>query len=188
MRDFLTQHGISEPAEQDAILDRGRHRRAAAGEILFWGERVFGELWYVERGLLRAYRLIEGQDFTYFFFPQQQFAVDFQSFLSRQPSPLLFEALTEAELRIFPRAAIYDLYEAYPRFERLGRLMAEQAYLSAAERLKQFQTDDLETRYTKLVARHPELFQAVPQHYIASYLGVKPQSLSRIRARLAERK
>ncbi len=63
--------------------------------------------------------------------------------------------------------------------------MAEHAYLSATERLKQFQAGDLETRYKNLLSRDPELFQKIPQYHIASYLGVKPQSLSRLKAKLA---
>jgi hypothetical protein len=63
--------------------------------------------------------------------------------------------------------------------------MAEKAYLSAASRLKQHQTDDLKTRYLTLLSKNPKLVQSVPQHFIASYLGVKPQSLSRIKAEIA---
>jgi hypothetical protein len=63
--------------------------------------------------------------------------------------------------------------------------MAEKAYLSAAERLKQHQTDSLKTRYLALISKNPQLFRDVSLRHIASYLGVKPQSLSRIRAEIA---
>lgn len=59
--------------------------------------------------------------------------------------------------------------------------MAEDAYISATNRLKQFQADSLVVRYEKLLNKDPELFLQVPQYHIASYLGVNPQSLSRIK-------
>ncbi len=185
MRFFLESFNHFTQEEIDSILGEANRKKVAGGTLLFLEGQVFSSLWFIEKGLIRAYRIIDGQDFTYFFFTENQFAVDYQSYLTQVPSPLFFEALTETTYLEFSRATIARLYDTFPRFERLGRRMAEQAYLSAANRLKEFQTDDLETRYVKLIDRDPELFQRVPQHHIATYLGVKPQSLSRIRAKLA---
>ncbi len=149
---------------------------------------VFDKLYFVKSGIVRSYRLIEGQDFTYFFFFANEFAVDFQSYLTQTQSPFFLEALAETEVYFFPKSDIDALYERYPKFEKIGRLMAENAYLSAADRLKQHQTDDLKTRYLNLISKSPNLFQSVPQHFIASYLGVKPQSLSRIKAEISGKK
>jgi CRP-like cAMP-binding protein len=185
MRLFLEQFKHFSREEIDSVLGEASRREVKDGSQLFLEGQVFSSLWFVEQGMIRAYRIINGQDFTYFFFTENQFAVDYQSYLTQTPSPLFFEALTETIYLEFSRATIERLYDRFPRFERLGRRMAEQAYLSAANRLKEFQTDDLETRYINLINRDPELFQRVPQHHIATYLGVKPQSLSRIRAKLA---
>ncbi|MCU0432640.1 MAG: Crp/Fnr family transcriptional regulator [Bacteroidia bacterium] len=188
MRDFLARFGTFSEDEISAFAEIGKLQHAAAKTLIFQGDRTFNRLYFVDKGLIRAFRLLDGEDYTYFFFSPSDFAVDYQSFLTGQISNLFFETLTETTFIEFSKQDIYSLYERFPRFEKLGRLMAENAYLSAAERLKQHQTDDLKTRYLKLISRNPELFQHVAQHYIASYLGVKPQSLSRVRAQISGKK
>ncbi len=72
-----------------------------------------------------------------------------------------------------------EFFKQYHEFEKLGRVMAELAYLKMAERLVSFQTKSLKLRYEELISGNPQLFHQVPQKYIASYLGVTEQSLSR---------
>ncbi len=184
MKVFLERFQHFKEEEIQYLLDNGKRKTAEEKEQLFLAEQVFSSLWFIEDGLVRAYRIIDGKDYTYFFFTANQFAVDYQSYLTGQPSPLFFETLAPTTYLEFSKTFIEEQYQRYPNFERLGRVMAEEAYLSAAYRLKEFQTDDLGTRYSNLIDRNPALFQKVPQHYIATYLGVKPQSLSRIRAKL----
>jgi CRP/FNR family transcriptional regulator, anaerobic regulatory protein len=188
MKEILSRYGVFTEEEELAFRAIAVEKQFKAKHILFDGMQVFNKLYYIKSGIIRSYRLIDGEDYTYFFFSDNDFAVDYQSYLTDTVSPLFFETLTETAVFVFNKKDIYKLYEQYPKFERIGRLMAEYAYLSAADRLKQHQTDDLKTRYLKLVSKSPDLFQAVPQHYIASYLGVKPQSLSRIRAEIAGKK
>lgn len=184
MKNFLLSLASFTNEELNAILSVGKRKKANMGENLFSPGRPFTKLWFIEEGLIRAYRIIEGEDYTFFFFTRQEFAVDYQSYLTKQDSPLFFEALADSQYIEFSKKSIEDLYRIYHSFEHVGRLMAEKAYLSATERLKQFQAEPLELRYQKLLERDPKLFQKIPQYHIASYLGVKPQSLSRIRAKL----
>lgn len=188
MKEVLNKYGNFTETEANAFSNIGNFKNLKAKELLFESGKVFDKLFFVKEGIIRAFRLIDGEDYTYFFFSNNDFAVDYQSFLTDTQSPLYFETLTSTSLIEFNKEDIYLLYDKYPKFERLGRIMAENAYLSAADRLKQHQTDDLKTRYQKLIAKNPILFQTVSQHYIASYLGVKPQSLSRIRAEIAGKK
>ncbi|MGD1839458.1 MAG: Crp/Fnr family transcriptional regulator [Thermonemataceae bacterium] len=177
MADFTSE-------EIEAIVSTGTLKKVAAKTKVFQADKPFTKLWFLQEGLVRAYRIVNGQDFTFFFFTKQEFAVDYQSFLTEETSTLLFDTLADTTYWEFSKSAILKLYKNYPRFERVGRIMAEEAYLSATERLKEFQTASLEERYKKLLSKDPELFQQIPQYHIASYLGVKPQSLSRLRAKL----
>ena len=188
MKALLERFGKFTKDEINAFERIGQFRSVSAKTMLFTGNQIFNKLFFIKSGIVRSFRLIDGEDYTYFFFSANEFAVDYQSFLTDTISPLIFETLTNAELYVFQKQDIYKIYDTHPKFEKIGRLMAEYAYLSAAERLKQHQTDDLKTRYLKLIAKNPALFQIVPQHYIASYLGVKPQSLSRIRAEISGKK
>lgn len=185
MRAFLTTFGQFTDEEISAFEAIGIARSASPKQYLFQGDRPFKKLFFIQAGIVRAFRIIDGEDFTYFFFSTNDFAVDYQSYLTNTSSSLYLETLTATTFIEYNKKDIEELYDKYPKFLKIGKLMAEGAYLSAAERLKQHQTDDLKTRYLKLVAKNPALFQNVSQHYIASYLGVKPQSLSRIRAELS---
>lgn len=185
MRYFLQQIGNFSDEEVAAIESAGIPKRAPAKATLFTASAPFLKLWFITEGMMRTYRIIEGEDYTFFFFTKNDFAVDYESFLTEEQSPLFFEALVDTTYLEFSKPTILALYDRFPRFEKVGRIMAERAYLSATERLKQFQAGDLETRYKNLLSRDPELFQKIPQYHIASYLGVKPQSLSRLKAKLA---
>lgn len=184
MKDFLLSLAPFTDEELSAILGVSRRKHASAGETMFSPGKPFVKLWFIEKGLIRAYRVIDGEDYTFFFFTKKDFAVDYQSYLMEENSPLFFEALANTQYLEFSKKSIEDLYRVYHSFEHIGRLMAEKAYLSATERVKQFQTETLELRYQKLLERDPRLFQQIPQYHIASYLGVRPQSLSRLRAKL----
>lgn len=188
MTEFLSKHGTFTADEVAAFNRIGYEKSFAAKDFIFSATQVFDKLYFIKSGIIRSYRLIDGEDLTDFFYFPNEFAVDFQSFLTDKISPLFFNALTDAEVIVFKKKDIYDLYEKYPKFEKIGRLMAENAFLMSEERVVGYQTDDLKTRYLKLVAKNPILFKSVPQHYIASYLGVKPQSLSRVRADISGKK
>lgn len=187
MQLFLNKFGNFSEREAEAFSSIGQRKTVDAKTILFSAGNVFNKLFFINSGVVRGYRIIDGEDYTYVFFSTNDFAPDYQSYLTDLSSSLFFETLTKTEYTVYHKKDILNLYDTFPAFERMGRILAEAAYLSAADRLKQHQTDDLKTRYLKLVSKNPELFQKVAQHYIASYLGVKPQSLSRIRAEISSR-
>ena len=174
---------ISDEAVNE-IEKSGIRKSVEANSTIFRADRPFLKLLFLEKGLFRAYRIVDGKDVTFFFFTSGEFAVDYESFLRESKSQLFLESLVASDYIEFSKSKINSLYNQYPEFERFGRIMAENAYLSATGRLKEFQTGSLEERYLQLLDRNPKLFQQVPQYHIASYLGVSPQSLSRVRARL----
>lgn len=94
------------------------------------------------------------------------------------------QALETCEVVQFIKQDLYKLFDQFPIFDRVGRVFAENAFLSISQ-LNQMKTnEEPEVRYINLLKRRPELIQQVPQHYIASYLGIKPETLSRIRKRI----
>lgn len=164
------------------FMDSSSAKQQAAKTIIFRPGRANRHLLFLEKGLLRAYRLVEGQEYTHYFLVEGWFATDFQSFLTDQASKLYLESLTPVTYLEFEKTVLLQLYQEHHELERLGRVIAEQAYLKTVERLIDFQTLTLKNRYAKLIGQHPHLFQQVPQKMIASYLGVAEQSLSRIKA------
>lgn len=183
---FLKQFGLSDE-EIDLLLPLGREVLVPANQLLFSGDKVFREFWFIKQGLIRSYRIKDGNDFTYSFFLPGDIAVDYESYLKGAESDHFFESLSETVYIRFDKKQVEALFEAHPRIERIARAMAEKAYLRAVERLKEFQSDSLESRYLHLVSQNVELFKTAPLQHIASFLGAKPQSLSRVRAKLANK-
>ena len=151
--------------------------------------QICSEICFILRGSFRQYHIIDGEEKTTFFHfeNQNQFACNYESFLTHQPSDITIEALEDSEVLYFTAETLHRLYRLYPKYEVFGRLIAENVYLCAMERLKTFLLNSPEERYRKFLTT-PEsgvILERVPQHYVASYLGITPVSLSRIRARLA---
>jgi CRP/FNR family transcriptional regulator, anaerobic regulatory protein len=184
MREFITNLIKLTEEETQLFLSEGQTKRIEAGKVFINEGEIFDRLFFIHSGIIRSFRLIDGDDYSFFFFADGEFAIDFESYLMNKPTLLFFETLTECTVTEYKKVVLESLFEKIPRLEKLGRWIVERCYLDVHERLKQFQVDDLETRYLKLINKNPKLFQTVPLYHIASYLGVKPQSLSRIRAKL----
>ena len=166
------------------FLASARKKEAPKNRMLFQPDNVSRKCLFITDGILRGYKIIDGKDHTHHFFTPNWFATDYQSFLSDSPGSLYIESLTEIKYFEFDREVLYNLYETYHELEKLGRIIAENAYLVTVKKFSEIQTLDLKARYKNLVKNDPQLFQNVPQKYIASYLGVSEQSLSRIKKEL----
>lgn len=139
------------------------------------------------KGAMRQYHLLPDGERTTFFFFEKDFACDYQSFITSQPATITIEALEDCEILYFHRDVLLRLYRLYPAYETFGRLIAESVYLCAMERLNSFLLNSPEERYRHFLKsdESEQILARIPQHYIASYLGITPVSLSRIRNRVA---
>ena len=141
---------------------------------------------FVLEGALRQYYISPEHDerTTYFFF-EGALVGGYLSFVAKKPSLVAIEAMESAQILTFPYSALESLYDRYPAWERFGRKIAEYLVLGLEERLVEHLMYSPEERYERLLASHrTKILERVPQQYIASYLGITPVSLSRIRARL----
>lgn len=180
---FLEQFNL-DPEEIALMQELGCEEEFRFGEDISAFNRKVDHFYFVKSGLIRSYRIIDGDDFTYTFYLPGDICVDYESILKKTPSQHYFQVLTTTEVIKYSYSKIESLFEKHPRIERIARKMAESAYIRLIERVKEFQSDTLEKRYMNLTQNHEEIFQAAPLQHIASYLGVKPQSLSRIRAKI----
>lgn len=173
-----------------AVMAVAHSARFSKKHVLLEPGQVCDRMILIHQGAMRLYRLQEGLDITYFFFLPQAFAfdTDFASFKTQFPSQYYLECIEDSEVTIFHRSDMEAIYERYPQMQKFGRLMAEQAYLMMDRRMSHFQFHDLQTRYLALLEEEPTLLQRVPQHLIATYLGVTPESLSRIKQRVTHQK
>ena len=114
---------------------------------------------------------------------QNNFITDFKSFTQNIPSNYYFQSLKDAELFIIKRTDLFNLYTENRNIESFGRIMAEHVALRTIEIAMSLSSEKPEERVYNLIIKRPDLFQAVPQRYLANLLGISPESLSRIRAR-----
>ncbi len=119
-----------------------------------------------------------------FFFPGNFFSA-YTSFLTRQASNVEIESLTDCDVEVIEQHDIQKAYASSMLANKLGRIVAEHYYINKTKREKDFLTKSATERYLELVNTRPELVQQIPVHFIAKYLGIKPESLSRIRKEIS---
>ncbi len=136
---------------------------------------------FTNKGYLRVSYAHEGIETTRDITPLNTFATTLPSFITQTPSFEIIRAITPCELFIIHKDDIDSLYDLYPKWERLGRRIIEDMFVAAQRRLYLFITETAETRYKLLLKEHPDMIREVPLKYIADYLGIKLQSLSRLR-------
>jgi CRP/FNR family transcriptional regulator, anaerobic regulatory protein len=153
-------------------------------EFLLQEGRVCNKIFFVNSGCARLFYNVDGVENTVQFFFPNSWYTDFSSFLTGQAALENLQALEPCEVVIIKKEDLYKLYNQYPVFDRIGRVLAENAFLSLTKLNRMLTNEEPEERYVNLMTQRPELFEKIPQHYIASYLGIKPESLSRIRKRI----
>ncbi|MEO0387609.1 MAG: Crp/Fnr family transcriptional regulator [Pseudomonadota bacterium] len=171
-----------------ALHSGARHRVLEKGEHILRAGVIAEEVFFVHRGLLRYYFNdpgANGQERTGQFFDAGIVVTDAESFLARRPAEQNFEALEKSSIVALPRATLNAGYDADHAIERFGRLMLEEALVGSQRRAGRLLTLQPEERYRRFVETRPEVARRVPQYLIASYLGLTPESLSRIRRRIA---
>jgi len=140
---------------------------------------------FVTKGCLRTYEIDEkGQEHVIQFAVEGWWTGDLHSFISGDPTTLNIDALEDCELEMVSRQALEDLYLRVPKFERYFRILIQNAFISTNRRVLSIMKMPAADRYKAFIERYPDIEQRVPNHQIASYLGITAQSLSRIRASL----
>lgn len=148
--------------------------------------QICREVGFILRGSFRQYCIIEGEEKSTYFYFENQFVTNYESFVSQSPSNVIIEAMEDVQMLTFNKETLDRLYRLYPVFETFGRLIAEHVYICAMHRLNTFLLNTPEQRYLHFLKSDDSkiILERVPQHYIASYLGITPVSLSRIRNRI----
>jgi CRP-like cAMP-binding protein len=144
---------------------------------------------FVEKGALREYSLDEnGNEYIIQFALEGWTISDLYSFLTSEPATYNIDALEDAELLLITKSAHEELLQKLPKYETYTRLQITGAYIAMQKRLTSIISSTLEERYTNFNALYPNIVQRVPQHMIASYMGLQPETLSRIRRKIASNK
>jgi CRP/FNR family transcriptional regulator, anaerobic regulatory protein len=176
--------GLKE-AEELAFLSVLERREYTKGDLVLREGSVCNFILFIELGCVRYFYNRDGEEVTGQFFEENDWFTDYESYLTGKPSEICIQALEDCVVFVLPKKKIVQLFVDFPVFEKFGRLMAERAFLGLRNRNKISTLLSSEDLYLSFVKNRSSLVQRVAQHYIASYLGLKPQSLSRIRKRLS---
>lgn len=156
-------------------------------EIVLQEGKVCKYLYFVETGLLRFYINKDGNDITKFFTEAPYFFTSQASFNSQKPSTESIQAIEKSVIWRISYEQVNDLYKL-KSWTDFARKIIQEVQFFTEEILEELQTETAENRYEKMLKNSPALLQRIPLKYLASYLGIAPQSLSRIRKKMATQK
>ena len=175
--------------EQEQIKSHLAVKRIRKKQYLLQAGDVCKVTAFVEKGALRSYTVDEnGVEHITQFAIEGWFISDLYSMFSGEPSTLNIDAIEDSELVLISKASNEELLRSIPKFETFQREMITNAYIALQRRLSAIPTMSIDERYLTFMKQYPEIAQKVPQHMIASYLGLTPETLSRVRRRIAESK
>ncbi|MDC0584728.1 Crp/Fnr family transcriptional regulator [Bacteroidales bacterium] len=150
-------------------------------DLLVAGQ-VCNYLYFITKGCLRSFYIdLKGVEHVYQIRMDNNWIGDIDSYFTRQKSKYNIEALENSNLLRIPVDRLEQLFIEIPNLERYFRILFQKAYINALNRLSSTMWETAIERYNEMLKEHPEIFQRVPLVHIASYLGVTPESLSRIR-------
>ena len=177
--------------ETKAIIEDITIQNFEKGTILLNEGKVSKEGFFILKGCIRQYCIIKGEERTTNFFTEEQWVLSRKSYTQKIPADHYFSCVEDCILLVgnFEKETnFFQKISKFPRLQSLSRSIIEKEIGEYQDTLSTYITDTPEQRYLKLLENRPELIQRVPQHQLASYIGVKPESLSRIRKRILYRK
>ena len=141
---------------------------------------------FVENGAMRLYNVKEnGTEHIVHFALEGQFLADLYSFFVNEPSVYNIDAIEDSELVLITRTASDELRKLSPKYQEFIFQETSEAYIQLERRMTSVISLSLDERYQELITRYANIIQRVPQHMIASYMGLTPETLSRVRKRIS---
>lgn len=184
--DFMSKYISLTEEEKNVIVSLDIFRSVKKGTILLKEGQKSKESYFVLKGCIRTYYMIDSEEKTTAFYTEME-PLTPPCVIRKTPSDYYVSCIEDSMLLVSDSDMEAEVNSKFPRFESLCRIFSEE--LLAKERIDfdEFKTSSPEQRYLNLLQKRPDLIQRVPQHQLASYLGIKPQSLSRLRARILEK-
>ena len=172
------------PTELDIVKSLFKEKLYKKGDFFLEEGRICKQVGFVAKGLLRYYINQDGEEKTYDFSQENEFVCNYESFLPQIPSSKNIQALEDSIVFIISHADLQLFYANVRGGERFGRIAIEAVFVKLLQDISALYTETPELRYERFLKNHADLQQRISQYHIASFVGVKPQSLSRIRKRI----
>ena len=184
--DFISKYISLTEEEKDAILSLDLFRSVKKGETLLKEGQNSKDSYFVIKGCIRTYYIIDGEEKTTAFYTEMD-ALTPHCVVNKTPSDYLISCVEDSIITVSNSDMEAEINSKFPKFDIMCRMLSEELLAKQRIDFDEFKTSSPEQRYLNLLQTRPDLIQRVPQHQLASFLGIKPQSLSRLRARILEK-
>ncbi|MEP1033792.1 Crp/Fnr family transcriptional regulator [Ekhidna sp.] len=184
LKKFISQYVNLTDDEFEHISNKFRNKTIGKNSYLFRHGDICKDLVLVQKGCLRLYYLKNGVEISVWFAFEQSSAIEIYSFINESPSEYSLQAIEDSEVLYLSKQELNQLYQKQPKMQEMMRNFWEDVILNLISRFTALQKDSAEKRYLDLLDK-PEYLKKIPQKYLASFIGITPTSLSRIRKRIA---
>jgi len=184
--DFISKYIALTEEEKKTLVSLNIFHALKKGAILLKEGQKTKESFFVLKGCIRTYYVLDGEEKTTAFYTEME-ALTPPCVISKTPSEYYISCIEDSILTISNSDMEVEVNSKFPKFEIMCRILSEELLAKQRIDFDEYKTSSPEQRYLNLLQSRPDLIQRVPQHQLASFLGIKPQSLSRLRARILEK-
>jgi CRP-like cAMP-binding protein len=180
---FISRYIQLDADEMDDVVNRFLRKTIKKGDYLLREGQVCRDIVFVKEGCLRLYYISNDIETSVWFSFGDSSAIEISSFISGEPSSYFIQAIDDSEIWFLSKTELNKLYLDYPKMQLMMKNFLEDVVLNLITRFTSLQRDSAEKRYLDLINK-PDYLQMIPQKYLASFIGVTPTSLSRIRRKI----
>lgn len=184
--DFISRYISLTEEEKNTLIDLDIFHSFKKGAVLLEEGQKSNKGFFVLKGCIRSYYVIDGEEKTTAFYTEME-GLTPPCVLNGKPSAYSISCVEDSILTISDSSMEVEVFQKFPKFETMCRVLSEELLIKQQLDFDAFKTSSPEQRYLNLLEKRPDLIQRVPQYQLASFLGIKPQSLSRLRARVNEK-
>jgi CRP-like cAMP-binding protein len=184
--DFISRYVSLTEDERNAILSLDIFRYVKKGTALLKEGQKSKDSYFVLKGCIRTYYVLDSEEKTTAFYTEMD-ALTPPCVINKSPSEYFISCVEDSILAVSNSDMEVEVNSKFPKFEIMCRILSEELLAKQRIDFDEFKISSPEQRYLNLIQKRPDLIRRVPQHQLASYLGIKPESLSRLRARILEK-
>lgn len=185
LKTFIAKYASFSDAELETIAGKFKTKVVRKNNYLLSKGDTCKDIVFVNKGCLRLYYVKDDVEISVWFAFEQSSAIEIYSFISENPSNYYLQAIEDSEVLYLPKTELNRLYQLHPKMQEMMRNFWEDVILNLINRFTALQTDSAEKRYLDLLSK-PAYLKTIPQKYLASFIGVTPTSLSRIRKQIVK--
>lgn len=171
----------------DFIISKTSFRKIPKGKLLLKPGEYCKDYYFIHKGILRSFIKYGNKEITIWINPEGEITTSIRSMAANRLSDEYIQVIENAELVVIPFEAMAEMYERFPEMNKAGRMLLEEYYAASEERVYIARIPNAEARYQHFIHSRPELLNRIPLKYVASYLGITLETLSRLRAKKTRR-